>query len=494
MGHFFRRSNRTFGSFPKARRKTRAMAVAATPERLEKRIALAADVVRTLGDVSTVSIDPSMIGPAPIVFQKSQIVGNATDGFVVKSVSSGVVEKWNTATNAWEDVSTLPSTANPAEMMARLQARVVQPGDRLRWHHAGSDGEKAFQVVHWDTSQDMPTIHPSAPARIQDVDVAPADLGQAGLSWTPIASRDPASYTLTQTSTSPDGQVSHETRITAVSSASLTNLKAENSHMFSLTATNAFGTSATTFGTALGAAAPGEVVAPIAGIKIVSNSSNLQGDVFLQIGDRAPQSLPLSSPAWPWQSNPGNNPAFLLINPPDNEHIKLWVRGYSAGRRDYTDYYYDPFTSQSGTNGTAHDLVGDGLPLMPGKTLTITLDYQVFGYSGVMDLPDGRKAGCSFKTPAQQGDFWAILKGTAKILAEATVFAASAYAGARQGVALSRVPRVSIAGSEEIVAESSYKEYDTMWQRFQSQNAEEVFGQAIINDRFVNDNVLVVRS
>jgi hypothetical protein len=411
---------------PYARRETRKAFVCVGPEQLAERIALAADVARTLGDATTISIDPSMIGPSPIVFEKSQIVGTAIDGFVVKSVNSGLVEKWNAASNTWEDVSTTPKSGSPRELLRLLNKRVIRQGELLRWRPQGSDGDKAFQVIGWDVSQDIPTIHPAAPARIPDVDVTPFGVGQASLSWAPPSSDEPTSYTVTKTTTSPDGTVSHETTLTSATLVNLNGLKADNSHMFSLTATNDAGTSLATFGAALGTAAPGEVKAPISTIKVVCNSSLLSsGEVFIQVGDSAPISQKFTAFGM-FSSNPGPDPEFMLINPPHDEKITMWVRYYPVGG-GYTDYYYDPYTSQSNTNGTCADLIGNKLPLLPGETVTVELDYEVFGWSGIVTLPDGRRAGCSFKTPAQQGDLWAITKGTFQVFAEMAVFAAASY-------------------------------------------------------------------
>ena len=77
-------------------------------EKLEPRLALAGDVSRPLLERATnLYIGPSMLGPHPVVMSKSQVVGNDVKSFVISRVPEGsVVEKLDTATNAWVDVST----------------------------------------------------------------------------------------------------------------------------------------------------------------------------------------------------------------------------------------------------------------------------------------------------------------------------------------------------------------------------------------------------
>ena len=76
----------------------------------------------------------SLIGPSPVVFGKSEIVGNDVKSFVVTDVPEGsVVEKWNPVSGAWIDVSTEPATGNPVVLMQLLANRVIHQGDQLRW-------------------------------------------------------------------------------------------------------------------------------------------------------------------------------------------------------------------------------------------------------------------------------------------------------------------------------------------------------------------------
>ena len=84
-------------------------------EKLEPRLALAGDVSRPLLEAATrLYMDPSMHGPHPVVMGKSQVVGHDVKSFVISRVPAGsVVEKLDTATNTWVDVSTKPTSSNP---------------------------------------------------------------------------------------------------------------------------------------------------------------------------------------------------------------------------------------------------------------------------------------------------------------------------------------------------------------------------------------------
>ena len=64
-------------------------------ESLEQRIALDASGVRPqLEAVREVYIDESLVGPTPIVFGKSELIGQDTNSFIVTSVAAGsTVEK-----------------------------------------------------------------------------------------------------------------------------------------------------------------------------------------------------------------------------------------------------------------------------------------------------------------------------------------------------------------------------------------------------------------
>ena len=123
-------------------------------ESLEQRIALDASGVRPqLEQVSEVYIDNSLVGPNPMVFSKSELVGHGTKSFVITAVAAGsTVEKWDAAANQWRDVSTPPTSSNPRQLLQLLQNRIIQKDDQVRWIPKSTDGvtQKAFEIIGWD--------------------------------------------------------------------------------------------------------------------------------------------------------------------------------------------------------------------------------------------------------------------------------------------------------------------------------------------------------
>ena len=123
-------------------------------ESLEQRIALDASGVRPeLEPVREVYIDDSLVGPTPIVFGKSELIGQDTKSFVITSVAAGsTVEKWDAAANQWRDVSTPPTSSNPRQLLQLLQNRIIQKDDQIRWIPKSTDGvtQKAFEIIGWD--------------------------------------------------------------------------------------------------------------------------------------------------------------------------------------------------------------------------------------------------------------------------------------------------------------------------------------------------------
>ena len=103
--------------------------------------------------VREVHIDSSLVGPAPMVFGKSELVGYDTPSFVITHVAAGsTVEKWDAATNQWRDVSTPPTSSSPRHLLQLLQNRIIQKDDQLRWIPKSTGGatQKAFEIIGWD--------------------------------------------------------------------------------------------------------------------------------------------------------------------------------------------------------------------------------------------------------------------------------------------------------------------------------------------------------
>jgi len=168
-------------SLPARAKRSRAAVGGLSPERLEQRIALAADsaITPVLDTSTSVFVGESLIGPSPVVFGKSEITGNDVTGFVVTDVPEGsVVEKWDPASGTWVDVSTEPTSANPVELMQLLANRVIEQGDQLRWiPAAGTPGPvaKAFEVIGWDDG---------TPPTPPDPSVVPSAVQNLATNWT----------------------------------------------------------------------------------------------------------------------------------------------------------------------------------------------------------------------------------------------------------------------------------------------------------------------
>ena len=123
-------------------------------ESLEQRIALDASGIRPqLEPVRNVFIDNSLVGASPVVFGKSELIGQDTKSFVITSVAAGsMVEKLDVSTNQWRNVSAPVTTSNPSELIRLMRLRVIQEGDQVRWLPKSTDGvtQKAFEIIGWD--------------------------------------------------------------------------------------------------------------------------------------------------------------------------------------------------------------------------------------------------------------------------------------------------------------------------------------------------------
>jgi hypothetical protein len=223
-------------------RSFRASASLATLERLESRIALAADVASrsVLLPAEAVCLDASQWGPAPIVIQTSQVVGASEEGFVVTSVASGVVEKWDAASQAWSDVSTVPTTGNPAELLRLLQQRTLFQGDLLRWipgsGNSGNDYLTAFEVQGWEDGVTPASPTAAVPSAVSNLTVSSTGVGSLTAYWDVPGPPAVESSTMTIN----DGR-NTTVYLTPTTSVAFAGLAAKTTYTFSAWATNAAG-------------------------------------------------------------------------------------------------------------------------------------------------------------------------------------------------------------------------------------------------------------
>ena len=162
-------------------------------ESLEQRIALDASGIRAqLEPVREVHIDNSLVGPAPIVFGKSEIIGRDTKSFIVTSVAAGsTVEKWDTAGNQWVDVSATVTTSRPSELIRLMRLRVIQEGDQVRWTPRPSEvaTQKVFEVIGFDDGSKTTALRRggntgvSTPGKVENLAIDIVG-GQVLVTWT----------------------------------------------------------------------------------------------------------------------------------------------------------------------------------------------------------------------------------------------------------------------------------------------------------------------
>ncbi|NDH94547.1 MAG: hypothetical protein EBZ13_08465 [Planctomycetia bacterium] len=141
------------------------------------------------------------------------MVGTDVKSFVISHVPDGsVVEKWDALKEQWVDVSTMPKSSNPQELMRLLSNRYIKDGDTIQWRPkagAGAAAQQAFQMIGWDDGSELPGVSAEAPSVVRNLAVAPTGVGELTLSWDPPATGDATSYTITMTTATGSGNPHH---------------------------------------------------------------------------------------------------------------------------------------------------------------------------------------------------------------------------------------------------------------------------------------------
>ena len=188
MKALFQKHRTRMSHSPRTRR-TRPTAACVTPERLEPRLALAGDTFHRppLEPARTLVMDSSM-GPNPVVMSKSQVVGTDVKSFVISHVPEGsVVEKWDAVKQQWVDVSTMPKSSNPQELMRLLSNRYIKEGDKIQWRpKAGvaAAAQQAFQIIGWDDGTDVVPPLGNRPNNVENLIVQTTDQpGELAVEW-----------------------------------------------------------------------------------------------------------------------------------------------------------------------------------------------------------------------------------------------------------------------------------------------------------------------
>lgn len=125
-------------------------------ESLERKLPLAGDSIAR-GDITAtemVFINNDVVGPAPLTFERANFFNDNISGFVVGHVANGVVEKYEPSTATWKNISKVPTSPNPHELLRSLKDRLVQEGDEIRWIPGNNtDMREAFTVVGWNNGE-----------------------------------------------------------------------------------------------------------------------------------------------------------------------------------------------------------------------------------------------------------------------------------------------------------------------------------------------------
>jgi hypothetical protein len=247
MKALFQKHRTRMSHRPRTRR-TRPTAACVTPERLEPRLALAGDTTfyrPPLEPARTLVMDSSM-GPNPVVMSKSQVVGTDVKSFVISHVPQGsVVEKWDALKEQWVDVSTMPTSSNPQELMRLLSNRYIKEGDKIQWRPkagVGAAARQAFQMIGWDDGSELLGVSAEAPSAVQNLEVSPTGVGELTVTWEAPAIGDATSYSITMTTEAGSGN-SSTAYVTSNTDYTFTGLSPANGYSFSVTASNAEGTS-----------------------------------------------------------------------------------------------------------------------------------------------------------------------------------------------------------------------------------------------------------
>ena len=162
-------------------------------EILEPRLALDSHGLTRPGleQAAMIRIDNSL-GPNPIIFTKSELIGQETNSFVITSVAEGsVVEKWNQASLSWQDVSTPVTTSHPSQLIQLLQNRLIQSGDQIRWVPQTTDNQlrNSFAILGWDDGSSNTPPNPALlPSAVQNVEVNSTADGELTVSWSQTTS------------------------------------------------------------------------------------------------------------------------------------------------------------------------------------------------------------------------------------------------------------------------------------------------------------------
>lgn len=128
-------------------------------EVLEPKLPLTGSPGMSRGDITAtevVMINKDVVGPSPITFEKADFFNDNIPSFIVGQVAHGVVEKYDNASDSWKNISAVPTTSNPRELLKLLSLRIIQADDQIRWRSESfQDMREAFTVIGWDNGNSV---------------------------------------------------------------------------------------------------------------------------------------------------------------------------------------------------------------------------------------------------------------------------------------------------------------------------------------------------
>ena len=128
-------------------------------EVLEPKLPLTGSPGIARGDITAtevVMINKDVVGPLPIIFEKADFFNNNIPSFIVGHVAHGVVEKYDEATDSWKNISAVPATSNPRELIRIMKLRLIEADDEIRWRtESFDDMRESFTVIGWNNGEEV---------------------------------------------------------------------------------------------------------------------------------------------------------------------------------------------------------------------------------------------------------------------------------------------------------------------------------------------------